>query len=53
MVIDPSPIGNAFSGPVDGTPGVNPLDQTAVTMDLKRQLASLGADPASAKRKCT
>jgi SnoaL-like domain/Aspartyl protease len=42
--IDLSPIGNTCGGPVDGILGVDLLDQMAVTIDLKRQIASLGAD---------
>ena len=44
--IDLSPIGNACGGPVDGILGVDLLDKMAVTIDLKRQVASLGAIPA-------
>jgi len=46
--IDLSPIGKACGGPVDGILGVDLLDKMAVTLDLKRQIASLGpgsADP--------
>jgi Aspartyl protease/Domain of unknown function (DUF4440) len=42
--IDLSPIGNACGGPIDGILGVDLLDEMAVTIDLKRQVASLGAD---------
>jgi len=42
--IDLSPIGNACGGPIDGILGVDLLDKMAVTIDLKRQVASLGAD---------
>jgi len=40
--IDLSPIGKACGGPVDGILGVDLLDEMAVTLDLKRQVASLG-----------
>jgi hypothetical protein len=39
--IDLSPIGKACGGPVDGILGVDLLDRMAVTIDLKRQIASL------------
>lgn len=42
--IDLSPIGNACGGPIDGILGVDLLDRMAVTIDLKRQVASLDAD---------
>ena len=42
--IDLSPIGNACGGHVDGILGVDLLDKMAVTIDLKRRIASLGAD---------
>ena len=42
--IDLSPIGNACGGPIDGILGVDLLDQMGVTIDLKRQVASLGED---------
>jgi hypothetical protein len=47
--IDLSPIGNTCGGPVDGILGVDLLDQMAVTIDLKRQIASLGSDTADPK----
>jgi hypothetical protein len=47
--IDLSPIGNACGGPIDGILGVDLLDKMAVTIDLKRQVASLGADPTDPK----
>jgi hypothetical protein len=40
--IDLSPIGNACGGQVDGILGVDLLDKMAVTIDLKRRIASLG-----------
>jgi hypothetical protein len=43
--IDLSPIGNACGGPIDGILGVDLLDKMAVTIDLKREVASLGVDP--------
>src|SRR6266436_1361936 len=50
--IDLSPIGNACGGPIDGILGVDLLDEMGVTIDLKRQVASLGADdPKSANPK--
>ncbi len=42
--IDLSPIGNACGGPIDGILGVDLLEKMSVTIDLKRQVASLGAD---------
>jgi predicted aspartyl protease len=39
--IDLSPIGNACGGKVDGILGVDLLDKLGVTIDLKRQVASL------------
>ena len=42
--IDLSPIGNACGGQVDGILGVDLLDKMAVTIDLKRRIASLGVD---------
>lgn len=42
--IDLSPIGNACGGHVDGILGVDLLDKMAVTIDLKRRIASLGVD---------
>ena len=47
--IDLSPIGNACGGPIDGILGVDLLDKMAVTIDLKRQVASLGADSVDPK----
>ena len=47
--IDLSPIGKACGGPIDGLLGVDLLDQLGVTIDLKRQVASLGAEPADAR----
>jgi len=47
--IDLSPIGKACGGPVDGILGVDLLDKMAVTLDLKRQIASLGQSPADPK----
>jgi hypothetical protein len=44
--IDLSPIGKACGGPVDGILGVDLLDKMEVTIDLKRQIASLGREPA-------
>jgi SnoaL-like domain len=41
--IDLSPIGNACGGPIDGILGVDLLEKMAVTIDLKRQVASLDA----------
>ncbi|HET7107862.1 MAG TPA: aspartyl protease family protein [Candidatus Acidoferrum sp.] len=40
--IDLSPIGKACGGRVDGILGVDLLDKMGVTIDLKRQVASLG-----------
>src|SRR5229473_2100247 len=47
--IDLSPIGNACGGPIDGILGVDLLDKMGVTIDLKRQVASLDADSADPK----
>lgn len=47
--IDLSPIGAACGGPVDGILGVDLLDKMAVTIDLKRQIASLGGEVADPK----
>jgi hypothetical protein len=47
--IDLSPIGNACGSPIDGILGVDLLDRMAVTIDLKREVASLGADPVDPK----
>ena len=49
--IDLSPIGNACGAPLDGILGVDLLDKMAVTIDLKRQVASLGVDSAEADPK--
>jgi hypothetical protein len=40
--IDLSPIGKACGGQVDGILGVDLLDKMGVTIDLKRQVASMG-----------
>jgi SnoaL-like domain/Aspartyl protease len=51
--IDLSPIGKACGGIIDGLLGVDLLDAMGVTIDLKRQIASLGAestDPAALYR---
>jgi len=42
--IDLSPVGDACGGPIDGILGVDLLDEMGVTIDLKRQVALLGAD---------
>jgi len=47
--IDLSPIGNACGGPIDGILGVDLMDRMGVTIDLKRQVASLGGDPPNAQ----
>ena len=47
--IDLSPIGNACGGTIDGILGVDLLDKMGVTIDLKRQVASLGPDSADPK----
>lgn len=47
--IDLSPIGKACGGAVDGILGVDLLDKMGVTLDLKRQIASLGQEPADPK----
>ncbi len=47
--VDLSPIGNTCGGPIDGILGVDLLDKMAVTIDLKRQVASLGEDSADPK----
>jgi predicted aspartyl protease len=47
--IDLSPIGSACGGPIDGILGVDLLDRMGVTIDLKRQVASLAGDPPDAK----
>jgi uncharacterized protein DUF4440/aspartyl protease len=43
--IDLSPIGSACGGPIDGILGVDLMDRMGVTIDLKRQVASLAGDP--------
>jgi len=43
--IDLSPIGNACGAPIDGILGVDLMDRMGVTIDLKRQVASLAGDP--------
>jgi len=47
--IDLSPIGKACGGAIDGILGVDLLDKMEVTIDLKRQVASLGSDSADPK----
>ncbi|PYT90964.1 MAG: hypothetical protein DMG36_19745 [Acidobacteria bacterium] len=47
--IDLSPIGKACGSQIDGILGVDLLDKMGVTIDLKRQVASLGASPDDAK----
>jgi len=47
--IDLSPIGNACGSPIDGILGVDLLDRFGATIDLKRQVASLGVTPADPK----
>ncbi len=47
--IDLSPIGNACGSTIDGILGVDLLDKMGVTIDLKRQIASLATDPVDAK----
>jgi hypothetical protein len=47
--IDLSPIGKACGGPIDGILGVDLLDKMAVTIDLKRQMASLDAGATDAR----
>src|SRR6202035_1430352 len=47
--IDLSPIGNACGGPIDGILGVDLLDKMQVSIDLKRQVASLGGEPVDPK----
>lgn len=47
--IDLSPIGNACGGRVDGILGVDLLDRFGVTIDLKRQVASLEGPAADTK----
>ena len=43
--IDLSPIGNACGSRIDGILGIDLLDKMGVTIDLKRQVARLGAQP--------
>jgi uncharacterized protein (TIGR02246 family) len=43
--IDLTPIGAACRGPIDGILGMDLLDRMGVTLDLKRRIASLPADP--------
>ena len=47
--IDLSPIGKACGKQIDGILGVDLLDKMGMTIDLKRQVASLGAPGADAK----
>jgi ketosteroid isomerase-like protein len=47
--IDLTPIGNACGKQIDGILGVDLLDKMGVTIDLKRQVASLGAPDADAR----
>jgi hypothetical protein len=47
--IDLSPIGKACGKQVDGILGVDLIDKMGVTIDLKRQVASLGAAPTDPK----
>jgi hypothetical protein len=47
--IDLSPIGKACGGQIDGILGVDLLDRMGVTIDLKRQVASSGAQTPDAK----
>jgi hypothetical protein len=47
--IDLSPIGKACGGKIDGILGVDLLDRMGVTIDLKRQVASIGTEPADAR----
>lgn len=47
--IDLSPIGKACGKQIDGIFGVDLMDKMGVTIDLKRQVASLGAAPPDAK----
>jgi len=47
--IDLSPIGKACGGQIDGILGVDLLDKMGVTIDLKRQVASVGAQTPDAK----
>lgn len=47
--IDLSPIAKACGGQIDGILGVDLLDKLGVTIDLKRQVASSGAESPDAK----
>ena len=47
--IDLSPIGKACGGRVDGILGVDLLDKMGVTIDLKRQVASMGPPDTDAR----
>src|SRR5712692_10476781 len=47
--IDLSPIGRACGGQIDGILGIDLLDKMGVTIDLKRQVASAGAQTPDAK----
>jgi hypothetical protein len=47
--IDLSPVGNACGVPIDGILGVDLLDKMAATIDLKREVASLGVAPGDPK----
>jgi hypothetical protein len=47
--IDLSPIGKACGSEIDGILGVDLLDKMGVTIDLQRQIASLGSPPVDAK----
>ena len=46
--IDLSPIGKACGGTIDGLLGVDLLDKMGVTIDLKRRIASVAAEPTDA-----
>ena len=47
--IDLSPIGKACGGKIDGILGVDLLDKMGVTIDLKRQVASIGTGTTDAR----
>ncbi len=47
--IDLSPIGKACGGKIDGILGVDLLDRMGVTIDLKRQVASMGPETTDAR----
>ncbi|HEV1996324.1 MAG TPA: nuclear transport factor 2 family protein [Candidatus Acidoferrum sp.] len=47
--IDLTPIGKACGKQIDGILGVDLMDKMGVTIDLKRQVASLGAESLDAK----